>query len=279
MLTQGQLKEIFAEYNFRPLKRLGENYLIDANIKDKIIAAADVKRSDTILEIGPGLGALTMDLAAAGARIYAVDKDKKSLSILKELAGDDYPNLKLLNADILTFDLKSIKGKSKVKVIGNLPYYITTPIIEYLIENRRRIEWALITVQREVANRLLAPAGSEDYASISCYVQYHTRPEYIHTIRRTSFYPAPEVDSSLIRLEMLPAPSVKVKDEGLLFKIIRGAFNQRRKAILNSLSRKDALNMPKEELATTLAGAGIGPNARPEDLTLQQFASIANALG
>lgn len=266
------------KYDFHPLKRLGENYLIDGNIKDKIIREARLKKSDTILEIGPGLGALTPDLAGSGAAVYALEIDKKAFSILVDILNDAYPNLNLIHGDILKFDLKTISGHKKVKVIGNLPYYITTPIIEYLIENRRFIESILITVQREVAKRLLASPSTEDYGSISCFVQYHMKPSYIHTIRRTSFYPTPEVDSSLIRLDPLTRPSVKVEDEKLFFKIIRGAFNQRRKSIINSLSREAILGIPKETLSKVLKKIEIEPNRRPESMSLSDFADLTNKL-
>lgn len=278
MLTKYQLKNIFLEYGFTPLKRLGENYLIDVNVKDKIISEARVNKDDTVLEIGPGFGALTIDLASAGADIFAVEKDKKAYSILKEIVKDNFPNLKLFNEDILEFDMKRTARAKRLKVIGSLPYYVTTPIIEYLINNKKGIKSILIVVQREVANRFLASAGSKDYGSISCFIQYHTSPLYMHTIKRTSFYPEPEVDSSLIRFDVLDKPSVKVADEELFFKVIRGAFNQRRKTIINSLSRTEVLRLPKEELAGILKKAQICPSSRPEDLTLEDFAKITNTL-
>lgn len=277
MLTRTQLKEIFIKYDFHPLKRFGENYLIDSNIKDKIITEAILSKQDTVLEIGPGLGAITMDLASSGAGVFAVEKDRKACAILKKLASDEFPNLKLIPGDILEFDIKDIAASGKIKVVGNLPYYITTPIVEYLIENRRNIKTIIIMVQREVANRLLASPGTKDYSSLSCFVQYYTKPSYIHTIRRTSFYPEPDVDSSLIRLDVLDAPSVEVKDEGLLFRIIRGSFNQRRKSIINSLSREEVLNMSKEDLSGILVSLKIDPFIRPEMLSLSEFARLANS--
>ncbi len=279
MLTKSRLKEVFAEYGFRPLKRLGENYLIDGNIKDKIVGEARLNRDDTVLEIGPGLGALTMDIAERCSSVYAVEKDKKAFGILTDLTAEGFANLKLFNADILKFDLKAVRHRAKkIKVIGSLPYYITTPIIEWLIENRALIESALVVVQREVARRLAALPGSKDYGSISCFVQYYTHPIYIYTIKRTSFYPSPDVDSSLLRLEILDHPSVALDDEELFFKIIRGSFNQRRKSIINSLSREAVLGLPKERLAEILRNIGIDPAARPESLTLSSFAKISNAL-
>ncbi len=277
MLTIAPLKEIFRKYDFRPLKRLGENYLIDPNIRDKIIAEASLSPQDTVLEIGPGLGAITTDIARSGAGVFAVEKDKKAFSILDGMISGEFPNLKLIQGDILEFDLKSMGVSKKIKVIGNLPYYITTPIIEYLIRNGGRISYAVVMVQKEFANRLLAGPGTEDYGALSCFVTYHTKITHIHTVRRTSFYPEPDVDSSLIRLDLLDTPSVGVKDEKLLFKIIRGAFNQRRKSIINSLSREDVLNMPKDDLSGLLAGLKIDPRIRPEMLGLSEFAKLANS--
>lgn len=278
MLTQNQLKELFLIYDFSPLKRLGENYLIDGNVKDKIIGEACIGKGDTVLEIGPGFGALTIDLASSGAKVFALEKDRKAFSILKEMIKDDYPNLKLFNDDILEFDLKIISEKKKIKVLGLLPYYITTPIIEYLIKNRCLIDSILIAMQREVANRLLAQPGSKDRSSISCFVQYYTKPRYIYTIKRGSFYPSPEVDSSLVRFDILDKPSASVKNEELFFKIIRGSFNQKRKSIINSLSRKEVLSVAKEKLAAIFNKAGVDPHSRPEDMPLQSFAKISNEL-
>jgi len=280
MLTRSQIKDIFREYGFRPLKRLGENYLIDGNIRNKILKEADVCADDAVLEIGPGLGALTGGLAESGARIIAVEKDRKAFGALSEMLAGRYSNLMLIHGDILKFDLPALMSgalRGGIKVVGNLPYYITSPIIEYLIENRRRIISALITVQREVANRLMALPGTKDYSSISCYVRYYTKPSYIHTIRRTAFYPEPEVDSSLIKLDILDRPSVEVRDEKMLFRIIRGAFNQRRKSIINSLSREEALSISKDELSKILKRAGIEPSVRPEVLSLEDFARICEA--
>ncbi|MDP2928993.1 MAG: 16S rRNA (adenine(1518)-N(6)/adenine(1519)-N(6))-dimethyltransferase RsmA [Candidatus Omnitrophota bacterium] len=278
MFTQSQLKELFRKYNFSPLKRFGENYLIDGNVKDKIISEVSVRAGDTILEIGPGFGALTFDLASSSAKVFATELDKKAFTILKDLVKDDFPNLKIFNEDILKFDLKTISVGDKIKVIGNLPYYITTPVIEYIIENRGIIEEALIVTQKEVALRLLASEGSECRGSISCFVQYYTRPEYLHTIKRNSFYPVPDVDSSLLRLKLPDKPAIEVKDESIFFKIVRGAFNQRRKSIVNSLSREAVLSLPKAELISLLNKLDIDPASRPEDLPLSSFANIANSI-
>ena len=276
MLTTRELKDLFSRYGFRPLKRLGENYLIDRNIKDKIITEIGAVCGETVLEIGPGFGALTVDLAETGEAIYAVEKDKKAFGILSDMAGDLFPSLHLINGDILKFDIGAIARSKKIKVAGCLPYYITTPVIEYIIERRGRVSSAIVVVQKEFAERMLAKPGGKDYSSLSLYIQYYTIPKYIYTIKRTSFYPAPDVDSSLVRLDILEEPSIKVEDEDLFFRIIRGAFNQRRKSIVNSLSRKEVLGLPKEKAVSILKEAGISPKARPEDLSLADFASITN---
>ena len=293
MLTRSRLKEVFSRYGFSPLKRFGENYLIDGNIKDKIITRMQLAKSDVVLEIGPGLGALTIDLAERGVSIFAVEKDRKAFEILVDLVGDRFPNLKLFNEDILKFDLNGIfeilsngraglnlpycgQERRRIKVVGNLPYYITAPAIEYIIENRKLVKMALIMVQKEVAMRLLAKPGTDDYGSLSCFVQYYAEPEYVHIVKRTCFYPAPEVDSAIVKLDLLDSPSVKVKDEELFFKIIRGAFNQRRKSVINSLSREEVLKVSKDKLHAMLCLAGIDPRARPECLSLADFAKIAN---
>lgn len=277
MLTRNGIKALLAEHDFAPLKRLGANYLIDGNIKDKIIASVELSEGDTVLEIGPGLGALTVDLAESEAHVIAVEKDKKASLILEDMVGGKFPNLKIINGDILDFDIEGIASR-KIKVVGNLPYYITTPIIEYLIKNKRLISMAVIMVQDEVARRLAAKAGDEDYGSLSCFVQYHAGVERIYKVKRTCFYPEPDVDSAILRLNMLETPSVKVKDEELLFRIIRGAFNQRRKSIINSLSREAVLDMPKEKLSAALEHLGIDPSIRPEQLSLSDFARLTNVI-
>lgn len=278
MLTRSQLQDLFARCGFRPLRRLGENYLIDANIKDKIIAEVRAEPGDRVLEIGPGFGALTIDLAESGAAVVAVEKDPKAFSILAGLVGSDFPGLELVNGDILACDFRALAGPEKLIVVGNLPYYITSPIIERLIERRASIARAVILVQKEVAERLMAGPGTKAYGSFSVFVQYAAKVSRAHTVKRTAFYPEPEVDSAIVRLDMLDTPPVAVKDEALFFKIVRGSFNQRRKSIINSLSREAVLDLPKSELAKILAAARIDPTARPETLSLAAFARLTNAL-
>jgi 16S rRNA (adenine1518-N6/adenine1519-N6)-dimethyltransferase len=278
MFNRSQLKELFLKYDFSPLKRFGENYLIDRNVKDAVITEARPAEGDIILEIGPGLGALTADLAGSGADVWAVEKDAKAFAMLEDICGGKYPRLRLFNEDILKFDLARLRARKKIKVVGSLPYYATTPIIEYLIGNKNRISSAIIVVQKEFADRLLASAGSKDYASISCFIRYHTDPSYVRTIAARSFFPEPKVDSGLVRLDFLASPAVAVRDEQLFFRIVRGAFNQRRKTVMNSLSRAEVLDVAKDELSKVLAAARVDPSARPETLSLADFANIANAI-
>lgn len=278
MLTRTELTGIFARHHFKPLKRFGENYLIEPRIKDKILDAAAVAAGDTVLEIGPGFGALTFDLAGSGAVVTAVEKDRKAFAILAGLAATRFPNLRLVNRDILSTDLGAIAGAGKMIVVGNLPYYITSPIIELLLSHAPVIRRAVILIQKEVAERLLAGPGTKEYGSFSVFVRYFARLSYIHTVKRTSFYPEPEVDSAIVRLDILDGPAVAVKDEALFFAIVRGAFNQRRKSIINSLSREAVLDLPKAALSALLARARVDPAARPETLSLADFARIANAV-
>lgn len=277
MLTKSELLKVFHEHDFRPVKRFGENYLIDHNVVRKIVSAVSPKEGEKIVEIGPGFGALTCDLAQSGAHVTAVEKDPKAFKIFSGMTGG-ISGLVLKNNDILDFDLRALAGGSKVKVVGNLPYYVTTPILEYLVENREGVSMAVVMVQREVAERLASGPGSKSYGSLTCFVQYHAAIEYIHTVSKGSFYPEPDVDSSVIKLTMRVNPPVDVRDEGLLFKIIRGAFNQRRKTIINSLSREPVLDMPKDMLTSKLRIAKVDPSARPETLSLEDFARITNAI-
>lgn len=276
MLTPNQLREVLKRHDFKPLKRFGENYLVDANIKDKIIAAVGASGGMTVLEIGPGMGALTVDLARSGASVTAVEKDRKAFAILSELVAGRFPNLALACGDFLEYDIGEIARDGKIRVVGNLPYYITSPIIERLIENARSIDRAVILVQKEVAERLLAMPGSKAYGSLSVFAQYHAELSYVHTVKRSSFYPQPEVDSAIVRLDMRGEPPCPVRDEALFFRIVRGAFNQRRKSVINSLSREAVLDLPKAGLAALLERSGVDPAARPETLGIPDFARIAN---
>lgn len=248
-----------------PKKSLGQNFLVDKNIVKKIIEALSLSSSDTILEIGSGKGEITSLIASRAKKVYALELDARLKDVLKErLKG--YGNAQVIIQDILKFNLdKILPAKDKIKVFGNIPYYISSPIIEYLIRHRAYIENAFITVQREFAKRVVASPGSKDYGSLSFFVQYYCLPEIVFHINKGCFYPVPKVDSSLLSLAFRAQPAVYVKDEELLFRLIRSAFNQRRKTLKNSLKG-----------IVEAAELGNFLNQRPEDLSLEDFANLAN---
>ncbi len=257
----------------KPKKRLGQNFLVDKNVQRKIIAACNFLPSDIVLEIGSGRGEMTGLIASRASSVYALEIDRELLPELTETLKN-FSNIKIFNQDILKFDLeKNLKSvKSDIKAFGNIPYYITTPIIEYLLENRRKVGVIFLTVQKEFAKRLVSPEGSADYGSLSCFVQYFTSPKIVFIIKKTCFSPMPKVDSCLLRLDVRPIPAVKVKDEEWLFKVIRSAFNQRRKTLRNSLEQL----VSQDKLRDFFSKFSINPDIRPQDLSLNNFAYLAD---
>lgn len=265
--------------HIKPKKSLGQNFLIDKNIQRKIISACNFNPLDTLLEIGSGSGEFTRLIAKNCLKVYALEIDQRLLPLLKEnLRNVD--NVEVIQADILKFDFKrflkkikinSVNNKNKLKIFGNIPYYISTPLIERVFEFRKKIGCLYLTVQKEFAQRLIASAGSKDYASISCFVQYFSQPEILFPIKRNSFYPVPGVDSVFLKISLRGEAPVKVKDEELFFRIIRAAFNQRRKTLKNSL--KEVL--PQQNLESFFSKFKISPNIRPEDLSLDDFAKLS----
>jgi len=247
---------------FIPKRSLGQNFLIDDNIKRKIIQACQLSLDDNVLEIGPGLGVLTEEIVKVVKSITAVEKDTRLWAQLKD-KFKDFPNLKLLNQDFLKFKL----NRKFSKVIGNIPYNISSPIIEHLINQKDKINAVYISLQKELAERIVAKPGNKDYGSFSLFVQYHCQPEIKFIIRKGCFRPQPKVDSAFMELTIRKTPKVLVKDEQLLFKIVRTAFGQRRKMIVNTLRNF----IPRDEISHT----GIDPNCRPEELSLEDFAKIA----
>jgi len=256
----------------KPKKRLGQNFLIDRNIQNKIINACNFRSSDTVLEIGAGRGELTGLIAERVNKVYAFEIDRDLCSILKDNLIN-HKNAAVINGDFLKVDLKEYFKKSdeKIKVIGNIPYYITTLIIEYLLKYKDNIEIIFLTVQKEFALRMLSKAGNKDYGSFSCFIQYYTRPKKLFFITRTCFKPAPKVDSCFLQLEMRQEPPVKIENEELLFKIIRATFNKRRKTLRNSL--KGIISL--EGLEEFFVKYDIDSNIRPESLTLEDFAKLS----
>lgn len=276
------VKNIIEKYGFRFKKALGQNFLIDRNVVTNICKTADLKKSDLVVEIGPGIGTLTEQLAHYAGHVIAVELDKDLIGILEENLRA-YGNVTIIQNDILKMNLDKVVGdfrkehdlaEGPYKVVANLPYYITTPVLMYLMENNFNISEIVVMIQKEVAERIAAQPGSKDYGALSLAVRYYTEPALVMRVPRTVFIPKPEVDSAVIKLKRLSRPPVEVKDEELLFRIIRAAFGQRRKTLLNSL--RGGLGCDKEVIKKALTQVGINPERRGETLTLQEFAALSN---
>jgi 16S rRNA (adenine1518-N6/adenine1519-N6)-dimethyltransferase len=269
MLTVGEIKRILKQEHIAISRRRGQNFLVDEAIGERIIQAMELKPTDQILEIGPGFGALTEELPGRTSSVFAIEKDKGLARVLQKIMSR-YNNLQIICEDILTTDIKRLAEK-KIKVVGNLPYYITTPIIGHLLDNGRSvISEIFITVQEEVGRRMRAQPGNRDYSALSIFVQYFTEPAVVFAIPKRAFYPQPRVNSSFLHLHMLGEPRLKVNSQEQFFKIVRRAFSQRRKTILNSLARK----LEKGEIEQALTEAGIEAWRRPETLSIAEFARI-----
>lgn len=279
MLTVTELKSVLSRYGITPRKYLGQNFLVDNNMAAAVVKACGFSREDRVLEIGPGFGALTQLISLAVKKVVAVEKDRAVCAALAELVKT-VTNIELICSDFLKLDLDGIfpEEQGRIKVIGNLPYYITTPIVEKLILNKDRLEAIFITVQKEVAHRICAKPGGKDYGSLSCFAQFYTNPAILLEIDKRAFYPQPEVDSSFLRLSVLDKPPVDVDNEEKFFGVIRSAFGKRRKTILNSLLYAEFINLDKAALASLIKRIGLNPLARPEELSLGEFAKIANSL-
>jgi 16S rRNA (adenine1518-N6/adenine1519-N6)-dimethyltransferase len=261
----------------KPKKSLGQNFLTDKNIQNKILRACDLEEDDVVLEIGAGKGDLAALLAPSVKKVYALEIDQRLYPVLQQTL-DAAKNCQIIKSDILKFDLAKFlqdnKIKQKIKVIGNIPYYISSPIIEHLIGYRQVISNVFITVQKEFGRRMQAVPGSKEYGSFSCFVQYYCECKIIFEIKRNSFKPAPNVDSCFLSLKFREEPAVVVQDTAMFFKIIRTAFNQRRKTLRNSLEGF----LPRDKLEQFFDATGINKNIRPEDLSLKQFASLSDLL-
>jgi len=275
-----QLAELFRRYNFRPKKRFGQNFLVDRNVLNKVLDAAEIREGDPVLEIGPGAGAVTVALADRGAKVVAVEIDRGMIEILSEVVSGR-SNVEVVTADILNLDMPSFLaerfGEQRIKVIGNLPYYITSPIIAGLLGARGHIERIVLMVQKEVAERIRAHPGTKDYGSMSVFVQFHAETEIVAHVSKNVFMPPPEVSSAILRLTPRRTPPVEVPSEGLFFDVVHCAFGQRRKTLLNSLSDCPALGLSKEQVGRILHDAQIEPSRRAETLSLADFAGIARA--
>lgn len=274
-------KEIIQKYQFTFQKKFGQNFLIDGNILGKIVEAAQITETDCVLEIGPGIGTMTQYLAERAKSVVVVEIDKNLIPILQETLSA-YQNVKIINEDILETDIDRIVREENdgkpIKVVANLPYYITTPIVMSLFENHVALQSITIMVQKEVADRMQAVPGTKDYGALSLAVRYYAKPEIIMKVPASCFMPRPNVDSAVIRLIRYDNPPVEVRDEAWLFSIIRASFNQRRKTLVNGLSNAGNLGIRKEKIAEAVERMGLQPSVRGETLSLEQFAELSNYL-
>ena len=284
-------KETVKKFKLRLTKSLGQNFLTDESIIKQIAEAAEIKKDDLVIEIGPGIGNLTIELAQLAGSVVAVEIDKYLIPALTENLKD-YNNIEIMNADILKLDIKkdiieraggtssgATGGGSPAscKIVANLPYYITTPIIMKLLEEQPGLDLMVFMVQKEVADRMAANPGKKDYGALSVAVQYYSRCEKLFNVPPHSFIPQPDVDSTVIRLNIYKEPPVVLKDRSLFFKTVRAAFGQRRKTLVNALSNSGNFNVEKEKIKDILKVLGIGENQRGETLTIMQFAELSNA--
>lgn len=263
---------ILKAFGLRMSKKLGQNFLIDARIVQGIVDAAEIQPGDRVLEIGPGIGTLTQGLAEAGADVTAVELDKKLPAVLKETLKA-YDNVRIVPGDILKVNIPEIMGEGPFKVAANLPYYITTPILMTLLERHLPITQMVTMVQKEVAERMTARPGSRIYGALSVAVQYYTEPEIVLDVPPRSFIPAPEVMSVVVSCRVRKEPAVKVSDEKLFFRVVKAAFGQRRKTLMNALKGG---GFPKEAVRDALETSGIDPTRRGETLTLAEFGRLAD---
>lgn len=273
--------EIIQKYEFAFQKKFGQNFLIDSHVLEKIIKAADITKEDFVVEIGPGIGTLTQYLAEAAGEVTAIEIDKALLPILKDtLSG--YDNVTVINEDVLKADLAALaeekNGGRPIKVVANLPYYITTPIIMGLFEKHVPLDSITVMVQKEVAARMQAGPGTKDYGALSLAVQYYAEPYIAANVPPNCFIPRPNVGSAVIRLTKYDAPRVQVDDEAMMFSVIRASFNQRRKTLQNGLNNSPEVPYTKEQIAAAIEKLGTSPSVRGEALTLEQFAALTNNL-
>ncbi len=274
-------REVLAKYGMSAKKKFGQNFLIDSGVLDGIVSAAGVTKDDCVLEIGPGIGSLTQYLAEAAGQVVAVEIDKSLIPVLADTLSE-YNNVTVINNDVLKVDIAEIVEKYNsgrpIKVVANLPYYITTPIIMKLFESGAPIESITVMVQKEVADRMVVGPGNKDYGSLSLAVGFYAQADHVMDVPPSSFIPQPGVGSAVVRLTRYSEPAVKVNDEKYLFEIIRTAFNQRRKTLSNALSNNPALKDTRQQVQDTLVNMGLNEMARGETLSLEQFALLSDIL-
>ena len=272
---------VIAKHNFSIQKKYGQNFLIDEHVLNKIIAAAELTKDDYVIEIGPGIGTMTQRMAPLCKHVTAIEIDKELIPILSETLSE-YDNVDVINEDVLKVDLKSLideKNDGKpVKVVANLPYYITTPIIMGLLETDIPINTITVMVQKEVADRMMVGPGTKDYGALSLAVQYYAEPYIVANVPQNCFIPRPNVASAVIRLTCHNEPPVKVKDVDLMFKLVRASFNQRRKTLVNGIANFSELSFSKEQVTEALTSIGLSETVRGETLDLEKFALLADEL-
>ena len=273
--------EIIQKYEFMFQKKFGQNFLIDTHVLDKIIQSANITKDDMVLEIGPGIGTMTQYLAESAGQVIAVEIDKSLIPILEDTLSP-YDNVTVINEDILKVDIQKLVEEQNagkpIKVVANLPYYITTPIIMGLFESHVPLDSITIMVQKEVADRMQVGPGTKDYGALSLAVQYYAKPEIVANVPPNCFIPRPNVGSAVIRLDRYAEPPVQTADEQFMFSVIRASFNQRRKTLVNGLSNAPGLNVSKEKIKEVLARMELSETVRGETLTLEQFAQLADLL-
>lgn len=284
MATLGNPKEtieILNKYHFIFQKKFGQNFLIDTHVLDKIIRAAEITKDDLVLEIGPGIGTLTQYLCEAAREVVAVEIDRNLLPILEDTLSA-YDNVTVINEDVLKLDINQLvkerNNNKPIKIVANLPYYITTPIIMGLFEAHVPLENITVMVQKEVADRMQSGPGSKDYGALSLAVQYYARPYIAANVPPNCFMPRPNVGSAVIRLSLHEEKPVNLKDERLMFQMIRASFNQRRKTLVNGLNNNPEIHLPKDIIAQAIEELGVSPTIRGEALTLEDFASLSNII-
>ena len=273
--------EVIQKYEFAFQKKFGQNFLIDTHVLDKIISAAEITKDDLVVEIGPGIGTMTQYLACAAREVVAIEIDKMLIPILKDTLSA-YDNVTIINEDVLKVDLNKLaeekNGGRPVKVVANLPYYITTPIIMGLFENHVPLHSITIMVQKEVADRMRMGPGTKDYGALSLAVQYYAEPYLVANVPQNCFMPRPKIGSAVIKLTVHEKPPVTVRDEKLMFRLVRASFNQRRKTLANGLNNSPELHYSKEQIAQAIEMLGASPSVRGEALTLEEFAKLADIL-
>ncbi|MBO4809885.1 16S rRNA (adenine1518-N6/adenine1519-N6)-dimethyltransferase [Lachnospiraceae bacterium G11] len=283
MANLGNIKntlQVLDKYGFSFQKKFGQNFLIDAHVLEKIVDAAEITKDDCVLEIGPGIGTMTQYLCERAGWVFAVEIDKNLIPILEDTLSE-YDNVKVINEDVLKLDIQKLadeeNGGKPIKVVANLPYYITTPIVMGLLEGGVPLKSITMMIQKEVADRMQVGPGTKDYGALSLAVQYYSKPSVICQVSPECFIPKPGVGSSVIRLECYDVPPVEVRDDKNMFKLIRAAFNQRRKTLTNAISN-GGLGISREQCAEALRNLGLSETIRGEALTLEQFAALSDEL-